>query len=95
MAGDDQGVSDHDPRSPQPPADDASDPGGGQSEKLVDDPPQLLLTLGLGLLALVCAVGSVYNAANSGAMWLTVLLVVLGLLAILGLGTLVRLRQDD
>lgn len=86
-------MSDNDPRNPQPPADE-SDPGLGQ-EKLTDDPPQLVLTLGLGLLALVCAVGSVYNAANSGAMWLTVLLVVLGLLAIAGLGTLVRLRKDD
>ncbi len=87
-------MSDNDPRPPQPPAD-QSGPGNGKGEKLTEDPPQLLLTLGLGLLALVCAVASVYNAANSGAMWLTVLLVVVGLLAIAGLGTLVRLRKED
>jgi hypothetical protein len=87
-------MSTNDPRHPHPPADD-SDPGIGKGEKLTEDPPQLALTLGLGLLALVCAVWSVYNAATSGAMWLTVLLVVVGLLAIAGLGTLVRLRKDD
>jgi hypothetical protein len=87
-------VSDNDTHSPGPPADDP-DPGTGQGEKLTEDPPQLALTLGLGLLALVCAVGSIYNAAEGGAMWLTTLMVVVGLLAIAGLGTLVRLRSNN